>query len=661
LSIDQNLPGEDHPSRLLAAFGESFFNEQLIEPDFFHVWKCKSSIGNLQSAIMSGLYIHIPFCEKKCAYCDFFSIPKPWENETPFFQSLDTEINDIKSRYPGFLPETIFIGGGTPTAPGFQCLEKFLPMLGRFSPQEFSCEANPGTVDAAKLALLKRSGVNRLSIGVQSFDFHCLETLGRIHSAEQAEEAFRLARAAGFENISLDLIFGVPGQSMAMLEADLDRALALNPEHIAIYNLIYEEGTPLTARNPQKLDEELEREMYDRIRARLKEAGFIHYEISNFAKPGFECRHNLLYWTGGEYIGCGPAAHSHWKGVRWANVADLDDYCRGGGSPGLSAAALAKAGGVALPKKGGSVGDVALPMEAKLSGRARPPGEPLPKRKKLPHEIPSWVQQGARHFITINCKTRDSEKLIDHAGQLLKSAEYYEQIGRWYLWLMVIMPDHIHFIATFKLSDGLQKIISSWKRYQTISMGIEWQSDFFEHRLRNETEFDEKCQYIRMNPVRKGLSATPEEWPHVLDRISINNGSPGGVALPMDAKLSGGARPPGEPKRVPAQQSTAAPPEVSPYQKNAEFSGRASLSERAADWPRREFEEMLDPEAKERETLAMGLRLLAGIEVSSNLWKKREGSFQWLEKQGLLVIEGHHVRLSDEALFVSDSVFAELV
>jgi oxygen-independent coproporphyrinogen-3 oxidase len=304
---------------------------------------------------------------------------------------------------------------------------------GKFSPAEFSVEVNPGTVDAEKLALLKKSGVNRLSIGVQSFDFQCLETLGRIHSASEAEAAFRMARAAGFENISLDLMFGIPGQTIEKLDVDLDRALALGPEHISIYNLMYEEGTPMADRS-DRLDEELEREMYDLIRKRLTVAGFEHYEISNFAKPGFECQHNLLYWTGGEYIGCGPSAHSHWQGTRWANVADLDEYCR----------------------VGGSVGDVALP-----------------------------------------------------------------------------------------------------------------------------------------------------ERPHP--------------------------------------------------------TGRASLSERAAGWPPREFEETLDPAAKARETLVMGLRLLKGVEVSSKVWKNSSEKFQALEKQGLLTIEGHHVRLSEEALFVSDAVFAELV
>jgi oxygen-independent coproporphyrinogen-3 oxidase len=287
---------------------------------------------------MSGLYIHIPFCERKCSYCAFYSFSKPWKNVPEFFQALEEELKNLPD---GFSPETVFIGGGTPTALDFQTLERFIPMLasrllaqasdaGRFSPQEFSCEANPGTVDEAKLALLKRSGVNRLSIGIQSFDSQCLEVLGRIHSAKEAENAFRLAREVGFKNISLDLIFGVPGQTMQKLETDLDRALALGAEHISIYNLMYEDGTPLTACDPEKVDEGLEREMYDRIRQRLKAAGFVHYEISNFAKPGFECKHNLLYWNGGDYIGVGPAAHSHWKGVRRANVSDLDDYCING-------------------------------------------------------------------------------------------------------------------------------------------------------------------------------------------------------------------------------------------------------------------------------------------------------------------------------------------
>ncbi len=159
------------------------------------------------------------------------------------------------------------------------------------------------------------------------------------------------------------------------------------------------------------------------------------------------------------------------------------------------------------------------------------------------------MHQGERHFITINCKKRNTRVLAKHAAQLLKSAEYYEQIGRWHLWLMVIMPDHIHFIATFNLSAGLQKTVGSWKRFQTTSLSIDWQPDFFEHRLRNQAAFDEKCHYMRMNPVRKGPVRNPEEWPYVLDRMSTGtDGSAGGVALPGNPKPKGGARPPGEPK-----------------------------------------------------------------------------------------------------------------
>ncbi len=243
-----------------------------------------------------------------------------------FFESLSKELNQLPD---GFSPETIFIGGGTPTAPDLQSLQSIIPALSKFTPREFSVEVNPGTVDQAKFELLKSIGVTRLSIGVQSFNSDCLEILGRIHSAEDASSAFRRARAAGFQNISIDLMFGIPGQTMAMLSMDLDRALELGPEHVSIYNLMYEEGTSMADRT-DRLDENLEREMYDRIRHRLKGAGFEQYEISNFAKTGFECAHNNLYWSGGEYIGCGPAAHSHWHGMRWANVSDLDDYIANG-------------------------------------------------------------------------------------------------------------------------------------------------------------------------------------------------------------------------------------------------------------------------------------------------------------------------------------------
>jgi len=197
----------------------------------------------------------------------------------------------------------------------------------------------------------------------------------------------------------------------------------------------------------------------------------------------------------------------------------------------------------------GSVGDVAPPEILKPKGRANSPSEPFPKRKKLPHEFPSWVQQGARHFITINCADRNTTNLLrnDIADHLLESARFYDETGKWHLWLMLIMPDHIHFIATFNLQQGLRPILGAWKRYQATTLGIEWQSDFFEHRLRNPSESDEKAFYIRMNPVRKNLVATPEQWPYILDRILIDSGSPGGLALPKTTNLTGRANSPSEP------------------------------------------------------------------------------------------------------------------
>jgi putative transposase len=150
----------------------------------------------------------------------------------------------------------------------------------------------------------------------------------------------------------------------------------------------------------------------------------------------------------------------------------------------------------------------------------------LPQRRKLPHEIPSWVRQGARHFVTVNCKKKGTSVLLrtDVATGLLESACYYEEIGRWYLWLFLVMPDHIHLIATFDLERGVRPIVRAWKSYQKKAFGIEWQSDFFEHRLRNDDEFVQKMHYVRMNPVRKGLVPSAEQWPYVVDRTGLDKG-----------------------------------------------------------------------------------------------------------------------------------------
>ncbi len=278
---------------------------------------------------MPGLYIHVPFCERKCRYCDFFSVPRRQDLQNVFLEALEIEL----SRLPeGFKPDTVFVGGGTPTVLATGQLERLLTLIRNVSaPEEWTVEANPGTLDREKAALLKSAGVNRVSLGIQSFEPGNLSFLGRIHTADEASTAFALLRETGFDNISVDLMYAIPGASRGVLEADLRRVIELKPEHVACYALIFEEGTELTRmRDAGEIievgdDEQLEQ--YRMVRRVLGEAGMRHYEISNFARPGFECRHNVLYWSGGEYIGCGPAAHSHWEEVRWSHVRDVQSYC----------------------------------------------------------------------------------------------------------------------------------------------------------------------------------------------------------------------------------------------------------------------------------------------------------------------------------------------
>jgi oxygen-independent coproporphyrinogen-3 oxidase len=235
----------------------------------------------------------------------------------------------------GFGPESIFFGGGTPTVLEESGLARLLELVRGcvdLAPVvEWTCEANPGTLTWGKATLLRAAGVNRLSIGAQSFDDAVLRRLGRIHTAAETREAVVFARAAGFENIGLDVIYGVPGVSRDSFCADVEAALALNPEHVSCYCLEIEEGTAF-AREAQagklEVSEEEQRAQFDWARKRLAAGGWAHYEISNFAKPGRECRQNLLYWTGGDYVGIGPAAHSHWEGVRWGNSPALPEWKR---------------------------------------------------------------------------------------------------------------------------------------------------------------------------------------------------------------------------------------------------------------------------------------------------------------------------------------------
>ncbi len=283
-----------------------------------------------------GLYIHVPFCLKKCRYCDFISYPYSRTAAKDYLAALIREIQ----LYGSFLDEvekeisSLFIGGGTPTCLSVGDLREILGCIRsifRLTPDcEITVEANPGTIDAGGLYELRRTGVNRLSIGVQSLADGLLKTLGRVHNAAQAGAVVRLARQAGFDNINIDLIYGIPGQTLAVWQETLDRTVAFEPEHVAAYGLQLEEGTPLERSvaigDMRACPEELELSMYHTAIILLKKSGYHHYEISNFARPGRECVHNLVYWLNLPYLGLGPAAHSCFRGERFANEREPEKY-----------------------------------------------------------------------------------------------------------------------------------------------------------------------------------------------------------------------------------------------------------------------------------------------------------------------------------------------
>jgi len=287
-----------------------------------------------------GLYLHLPFCVSKCAYCDFASLPLESAGGLPmarrYLDALGVEL-DLRAASPEFADaavETIYLGGGTPTVLPADWLSGLLERVRRrfavAEEVEVTVEANPGTVDEAKLAALVAAGVNRLSLGVQSFSDQVLRTLGRAHTAGDAEAAPAAARAAGFANLSFDLIHGVPGQSSRDWEETLQRALAAGPEHISCYGLSIEQGTPLAAGieagRLALAGEDQCADMYQSAVALLTAKGYHHYELSNFALPEQECRHNRRYWAGGEYLGVGVSAHSYRGGVRWNNTGSLPVY-----------------------------------------------------------------------------------------------------------------------------------------------------------------------------------------------------------------------------------------------------------------------------------------------------------------------------------------------
>jgi oxygen-independent coproporphyrinogen-3 oxidase len=249
-----------------------------------------------------------------------------------FLESLETELGRLPK---DFAPETVFIGGGTPTALQPDAYAEMLAAVRRrinlSNVQEFTSEANPGTLTKDKLAVMRDGGVNRISIGVQTFNERALRLLGRAHSRKQAVEGFHMLREAGFDNVNIDLIQSIPDMTPEDVLEDARRVVELGPEHISYYNLIYEPGTPMTSdRDAGRIvppgDEE-EADNYYAVKALLEGAGYNHYEISNFSRNGRPCLHNVLYWQGGEYFGCGPSAHSHWLGKRFGNIPDLPAWC----------------------------------------------------------------------------------------------------------------------------------------------------------------------------------------------------------------------------------------------------------------------------------------------------------------------------------------------
>lgn len=283
-----------------------------------------------------GLYIHVPFCVKKCLYCDFTSYPFDPEAAEVYLNALSREIRLYGA---GLSDEerkvsSLFIGGGTPTCLSAarlkDIMEDLRSVFSLLPGCEVTVEANPGTVDLVSLRELLGAGVNRLSFGVQSFQDNLLGALGRIHSAVEALDAVRLARTAGFENLNLDFIFGIPGQTAGDWQETLNIAVELAPEHIAVYGLQLEENTPLeraVARGEiMACPEELELSMYERAMDYLKSHGYVHYEISNFARPGRQSVHNLGTWLNCPYLGLGPAAHSSLRGERFSNEPSVKRY-----------------------------------------------------------------------------------------------------------------------------------------------------------------------------------------------------------------------------------------------------------------------------------------------------------------------------------------------
>jgi oxygen-independent coproporphyrinogen-3 oxidase len=292
---------------------------------------------------VQSLYVHVPFCAQKCAYCAFYSEASSGELVNRYVAALIREMELVAS---DLKPRTIFFGGGTPSLLNLRQWEQILHTMERLNllgAEEFTVECNPATVSLDKAKLLRSSGVNRISMGVQSLDEKLLDRLGRIHSREMVFKSFDTLRQAGFDNLNIDLMFAIPGQTMKIWRATLDEALALGSEHLSSYEVIYEDDTPLFAQMKAgefDVNEDLACDMYEELVERAEGAGFHQYEIANFARdqkletrnskletPSRECQHNVNYWRGGSFYGLGPSATGYVSGVRTKNWSNTQLYC----------------------------------------------------------------------------------------------------------------------------------------------------------------------------------------------------------------------------------------------------------------------------------------------------------------------------------------------
>lgn len=283
-----------------------------------------------------GLYLHIPFCRSKCDYCDFYSLAGREERMDEYQKALLRHVVESVAVARNFPVDSLYIGGGTPTWYGEKRLVELLRTVKRqfclTKDVEVTIEANPDSVDEKMLRHLRRMGVNRISMGMQSGSDEELRAIHRPHTYQQVEEAVAAVRGAKIRNLNLDLIYGLPGQTMESWQETVEKALSLSPEHLSCYGLTVEEGTPLAqrvARGEQLPDEDMQAALYLWTVERLAQAGYEQYEISNFAKRGFQSRHNMKYWMGRPYMGLGAAAHSDFGGRRYSFASNLDDYIRG--------------------------------------------------------------------------------------------------------------------------------------------------------------------------------------------------------------------------------------------------------------------------------------------------------------------------------------------